>query len=174
MRVGGEISVGDRGQNRDRALRVAIVGGGISGLSTAFHLQEAARARSVPLDCTLVEGGSRLGGKIVTDREDGFVVEGGPDSFLTQKPWAVELRRKLGLGEQLIGTNDASRKVYVLWKGKLHKLPDGVLLIVPTRLQPFVLSPLFSPLAKLRMGLRPRHPGPTRRGRRTGYGYGKK
>ena len=140
-------------EERLRALRVVVVGGGISGLSTAFHLQEAARGRGLPLDCTLVECEDRLGGRIVTQREDGFVVEGGPDCFLTQKPWAVELCRKLGLGEQLLGTNDASRKVYVLWKGKLHKLPDGVLLIVPTRLQPFALSPLFSPLAKLRMGL---------------------
>ncbi len=153
MRVGGEPEVGDRGQDQDRALRVVVVGGGISGLSTAYYLQEAARKQGLPLSCTLVEGASRLGGKVVTDSQDGFVVEGGPDSFLTQKPWAVELCRKLDLGEQLIGTNEASRKVYVLWKGKLHKLPDGVLLIVPTRLQPFVLSPLFSPLAKLRMGL---------------------
>ena len=153
MRVGGKPDGGERDEDGARSLRVVVVGGGISGLSTAYHLQETARAQGLPLSCAIVEGDSRLGGKVVTDHESGFVVEGGPDSFLTQKPWAVELCRKLGLGEQLIGTNEASRKVFVHWKRKLHKLPDGVLLIVPTRLQPFVMSPLFSPLAKLRMGL---------------------
>jgi oxygen-dependent protoporphyrinogen oxidase len=139
--------------SEDAPLRVIVVGGGISGLSTAYHLQESARARGVSLDCTIVEGTSRLGGKVVTHREAGFVLEGGPDCFLTQKPWALELCRKLGLSDRLIGTNEASRKVNILWKGKLHRLPEGVLLIIPTRLLPFALSPLFSPLAKLRMGL---------------------
>jgi len=134
-------------------MRVIVVGGGIAGLSTAYHLQERARAVGAPVECTLIESQDRLGGKIVTRRDDGFVVEGGPDCFLTQKPWALELCRSLGLGDQLVGTNEASRQVYILWKSRLHKLPDGVLLIVPTRLQPFVLSPLFSPLAKARMGL---------------------
>lgn len=134
-------------------MRVVVVGGGISGLSAAFHIQEGARQAGAPAECFLVEDAPRLGGKVVTTHEDGFVVEGGPDCFLTQKRWALELCRRLGLGERLIGTNDASRKVYILWGGKLHQLPEGVLLIVPTRLRPFVLSPLLSPTAKLRMGL---------------------
>ena len=134
-------------------MKVAVVGGGIAGLSAAYHLQERARAAGVPLECTLIESESRLGGKIVTDRSAGFAVEGGPDSFLTQKPGAVELCRKLGIYDRLVGTNEASRRVFILWKGKLHKLPDGVLLIVPTRLAPFALSTLISPLGKLRMGL---------------------
>ncbi len=134
-------------------MRVAVVGGGIAGLATAFHIQEGARRTGAPVDCTLVESGTRLGGKIVTWSEDGFVVEGGPDSFLTQKPWGIELCQRLGLGNRLVGTNEASRRVYVLWKGKLRQLPDGVLLIVPTRLRPFAFSSLISPLGKLRMGL---------------------
>ena len=105
------------------------------------------------LECTLIEAGAALGGKIVTVERDGFVVEAGPDSFLTQKPWAVELCRELGLEGSLMGTNEESRKVYILWKGKLRELPDGVLLIVPTRLTPFILSTLISPWGKLRMGL---------------------
>ncbi len=142
-------AVGDAG----RPLRVAIVGGGIAGLSAAYHLQEGARASGAAIACTLIEGAPRCGGKIVTRRRDGFVVEGGPDSFLTQKPWAVELCRRLGLADQLVGTNDAGRKVYILWRGKMHRLPDGVLLIVPTRFRPFIFSSLISPLGKLRMGL---------------------
>ena len=132
---------------------VAVVGGGIAGLATSYFLQEGARAAGRKLECFLIEGANRLGGKIVTDRSDGFVVEGGPDCFLTQKPWALDLCRRLGLEDRLIGTNDASRKVYILWKGRMHRLPDGVLLIVPTRFRPFALSGLISPLGKLRMGL---------------------
>ncbi len=134
-------------------MRVAIVGGGITGLAAAYHLQEQAKATGTALDCTLIERDTRLGGKVVTHHEDGFTVEGGPDSFLTQKPWAVELCRKLGLGDRLVGTNEASRKVSILWKGRLRTLPDGVLLIVPTRFTPFALSTLISPMGKLRMGL---------------------
>lgn len=134
-------------------MHVVVVGGGIAGLATAYHLQEGSRAAGVPVDCILVEGDARLGGKITTRRKNGFLVEGGPDSFLTQKPWALELCRGLGLGDRLIGTNDANRKVFILWGGKLLQLPDGVLLIVPTRFAPFALSSLISPLGKLRMGL---------------------
>jgi oxygen-dependent protoporphyrinogen oxidase len=96
---------------------------------------------------------ARPGGKIVTDRPDGFVVEGGPDAFITQKPDAYELCRELGLSDRLIGTNDARRKVYVLAGGRLHPLPEGVRLIAPTRLGPFLRSSLISPRGKLRMGL---------------------
>jgi protoporphyrinogen/coproporphyrinogen III oxidase len=134
-------------------MRVAIVGGGITGLAAAYYLQEGASAAGTTLECTLIERDNRLGGKVVTHREDGFTVEGGPDSFLTQKPWAVELCRRLGLEDRLVGTNEASRKVSILWKGQLRTLPDGVLLIVPTRFTPFALSTLISPMGKLRMGL---------------------
>lgn len=127
---------------------IIVVGGGIAGLATAYYLQG-----KPGYNITLVEEQSRLGGKIVTDRPEGFVIDGGPDSFLTQKPWAVELCRQLGLGQRLIGTNELQRKVYVLWKKKLHLLPDGVLLIIPTRFRPFATSSLISPWGKLRMGL---------------------
>ncbi|MHB1132840.1 MAG: protoporphyrinogen oxidase [Chloroflexota bacterium] len=134
-------------------MRVAIVGGGIAGMTTAYDIQQAAQQRGLDLSYTLVEGSDRLGGKVVTHRRDGFVVEGGPDCFLTQKPWAHALCGELGLGERLLGTNEASRKVRIPWRGRMHTLPDGVLLIVPTRFMPFALSRLISPLGKLRMGL---------------------
>ena len=138
--------------------RVVIVGGGISGLSAAWSLQKQAQGQGVRLHITVLESADRWGGKILTEQVAGpdgqpFVVEAGPDSFLTQKPWALELARELGLDGRLLGTNDKQRHVYVLHRGRPVKLPDGVLLIVPTKFLPFALSPLISPLGKLRMGL---------------------
>lgn len=137
---------------------VAIIGGGISGLATAYYLQTKAAREQHPLRYALFERADHLGGKIVTDHVPGFgdapfVVEAGPDSFITQKPWATQLARELGLAERILGTNDHLRKTYVLHRGQPTPLPDGVLMIVPTRFMPFALSPLISPLGKLRMGL---------------------
>lgn len=136
---------------------VAIIGGGIAGLSTAYYLQKQADATSAALSVTVLEAALRWGGHILTETVETdagrFVVEAGPDSFITQKPWGVQLARELGLGERLLGTNDAMRKVFVLNRGKPTPMPEGVLLIVPTKFMPFVRSPLISPLGKLRMGL---------------------
>src|SRR3989442_6685299 len=126
--------------------RVVIVGGGIAGLTVAYDL---AKRGVGPI--TLLECRRRLGGVIETVREDGFVIEGGPDSFITQKPWALELCRELGLQDRLIET--ASRRVYVLSEGELQPLPEGMFLTVPTRIGPFLTSPLISLGGKLRMGL---------------------
>jgi oxygen-dependent protoporphyrinogen oxidase len=130
--------------------RIAIIGGGISGLSAAFTLEEKRRA-GVPLDYVLFESSSRLGGVLVTESVDGCLVEAGPDSFLTEKPWASDLCRQVGLAEQLIGSNDADRKTYILVKGRLVTIPDGLMFMVPTKVLPAVLSPLFSLSTKLRM-----------------------
>ena len=139
-------------------LHIAIIGGGITGLSSAYYLQKAAETQSLPIHYTILESSPRLGGKIKTEMVHGadgqcFVVEDGPDCFLTQKPWALDLAIELGMEKRLLGTNDSQRKVYVLNKGKPTPLPDGVLLIVPTKFMPFALSPLISPLGKLRMGM---------------------
>ncbi len=137
---------------------VVIVGGGISGLATAYYLQRHAAQSDRPFRYTLIERTPTAGGKIVTEQVHGFgdspfVVEGGPDSFITQKPWALQLAREIGLQDRLLGTNDHLRKTYVLNKGKPTPLPEGVMLIVPTRFTPFALSPLISIFGKLRMGL---------------------
>ena len=137
---------------------VVIVGGGITGLSAAWYLQQAGQKHARHIDYTLLESDECWGGKIRTDEVaqgggDPFVVEGGPDSFITQKPWALQLARELELGEALLPTNDDVRQVFVLNKGQPTPLPDGVMLIVPTRFAPFARSPLISPLGKLRMGM---------------------
>ncbi len=139
---------------------VAVVGGGIAGLSAAWYLEREAEKIGLSLRYTALEASDRWGGKIVTEHVGGFgdepfVIEGGPDSFFTQKPWALGLARELGLNDRLLGTNDRARKVFVLSKGRPVPLPDGVLLIVPTKFMPFARSPLISPLGKLRMALEP-------------------
>lgn len=145
-------------RSQDHVRHVTIVGGGIAGLSAAWFLQEAQRQTNPDLRYTLLEKSDRWGGKIKTEEVYGpdgasFVVEGGPDSFITQKPWALQLARKLGLEDRLLPTNDDRRRIYVLNRGKPTPLPDGVLLIVPTKFMPFALSPLISLTGKLRMGL---------------------
>lgn len=139
-------------------LRVAIVGGGITGLSAAYFLEEISREQSLEIEVTLLERRERWGGKIITDEvasqeKQPFVIEGGPDSFITQKPWAYQLAKQLGMEERLLPTNDERRRVFVLNNGRPVPLPDGVMLIVPTRFTPFALSPLISPLGKLRMAM---------------------
>jgi oxygen-dependent protoporphyrinogen oxidase len=130
--------------------RVAIVGAGISGLAAAFALQKE-RARGAPVEYVIFESGSHLGGVILTETVDGCVVEAGPDSFLTEKPWAADLCCELGLGDKLVGSNDAERKTYLLAKGRLVAIPDGLMFMVPTRLMPTFFSPLFSWSTKLRI-----------------------
>ncbi len=133
--------------------RIAIVGGGITGLATAYFLQAQARAQQRPLEVYLIEAGPRLGGKVLTEREDGFLVEGGPDAFLTTKPWALRLCQELGLADQVVGPQPQNHKTFVLGGGRLRRLPEGVMGLVPTRFGPFLRSDLFSPWGKLRMGL---------------------
>jgi oxygen-dependent protoporphyrinogen oxidase len=137
--------------------RIAIIGGGISGLSAAITIEEK-RQSGTPIGYVLFESSPRLGGVIRTERVDGCVVEGGPDSFLTEKPWAGELCHKLELGDQLIGSNDAERKTYIVTKGKLVEMPDGLMFMVPTKIMPTILSPLFSLRTKARMAAEWFHP----------------
>jgi len=137
--------------------RIAIIGGGISGLSAAFYLQKA-RAAGADLECTLFESGQRLGGSMYSDRVEGCLVEAGPDSFLTEKPWAPSLCKELGIADQLIGSNDARRKTYIVVNGRLVVMPDGLMFMVPTQLVATALSPLFSWSTKLRMARELLHP----------------
>jgi len=134
-------------------LKLVVVGGGITGLAAAHRSVEVARERSTELELTVVEARDRLGGTIATEQAGGFLVEGGPDSFLSEKPWALALCRRLGVEHRLVRTDDRFRKVFVWRAGRLHALPDGFQLLAPTKLGPFVRSGLFSWRGKLRMAL---------------------
>ncbi len=125
---------------------IAIVGGGIAGLSAAYQLRLRQQAGS-SFSFTLIEASERLGGIVETHREDGFVMECGPDGWVTEKPWARELAEELGLAGDLIASNDETRVTWVLQRGKLVQVPDGMRMMVPERLDALHGSPLFSPAA---------------------------
>lgn len=130
---------------------VAVIGGGISGLAAAHRLVEMGAKTERPPRVLLFEASGRIGGVISTERSGGFVIESGPDSFLSEKPWGIELSQRLGLQDELIGTRDEWRRTYVVRNGRLHSLPEGFLLLAPTRFWSLLASPLFSWRGKLRM-----------------------
>jgi protoporphyrinogen/coproporphyrinogen III oxidase len=128
--------------------RIAVVGGGISGLTAAYTLAQA-RERGAPVSEFLIEADNRLGGVVRTEQLEGFVLEGGPDSFISEKPEATALCHELGLGDFLIGSNDDIRETYILHKGNLVQLPEGLMLLAPARLGPVLKSPLLPFHSKL-------------------------
>jgi oxygen-dependent protoporphyrinogen oxidase len=146
----------------DMTKRVVIVGGGIAGLAAAYRLRsltplppspDGLRQERGEAAVTLIESDNRLGGKIVTERVGGFVIEGGPDTFLSYKPRGIGLCRELGLEDRLHGTNEKIRRTYVVRRGRLYELPEGLTGLVPSRFGPMAKTTLISPLGKLRMGL---------------------
>ena len=131
--------------------RIVVIGGGIAGLAAAHLVLEQAQEKSLAIDLTLLEASPRLGGSIATERIGDFLVEAGPDSFITEKPWALQLCERLGLTARLLSTQAAYQKIYVVHGGKLVPLPEGFFLLAPTRFWAFLHSPLFSWRGKLRM-----------------------
>jgi oxygen-dependent protoporphyrinogen oxidase len=128
---------------------VAVIGGGISGLATAHRLHEL--APHLPL--TLFEQGSRMGGVLETKRQDGFLLEWGADNFITNVPWAMDLCRRIGFVDQLLETDEEHRGAFVVRKGKLHRIPQGFIIMAPSRIWPVVSTRILSPWGKLRMAL---------------------
>lgn len=131
--------------------QILIVGGGITGLASAFFIQEEIKAKNLPYQLKLVEAKERVGGKIETVHRDGFTIERGPDSFLSRKKPAVDLVEKLGLTDQLV--RNSTGQAHILVGKKLHKIPPGSFMGIPTEVQPFLFSGLFSVKGKLRAGL---------------------
>jgi len=135
--------------SRQSPRRIAIVGAGISGLAAAHRIVEIEPAATV----AVFESGARAGGVLSTVQEDGFQVEQSADNFITTVPWGLALCKRLGLADDLTQTNTQFRQTYVVCRGKLHKLPDGFLMMAPSRLWPLAVTPILSPLGKLRAAL---------------------
>jgi protoporphyrinogen/coproporphyrinogen III oxidase len=131
--------------------RIAIVGGGIAGLTAAYTLEQYNKQAARPLDYVLIERSNHLGGKVVTENIDGFVVEAGPDCFVAEKPWIPRLASELMIEQRLLVPNESSKRSFILSGGKVHELPEGLLLLVPTKITPFLLSHLISWKGKMRM-----------------------
>jgi len=131
-------------------VRVVVVGGGLSGLAAAHAVIRTANREGRAVRLMLLEARDRLGGNILTVRRDGFVIEAGPDSFVVTRPHALQLCDELGLGPRLIETRRENRRVYIARHGQLLPMPEGLVLGVPTRIRPFLRSPLMSMRGKLR------------------------
>lgn len=128
--------------------KVAIIGGGITGLAAAFYMQKEAKEQGYPLEVILIEASHRLGGKIQTVRRDGFIIERGPDSFLERKKSFGKFAEDLGIGDQLVA--NATGQAYILVNDGLHPIPGGSIMGIPTQITPFITSGLFSWSGKLR------------------------
>jgi oxygen-dependent protoporphyrinogen oxidase len=135
------------------ARRIVIIGGGISGLAAAYQLKQASAAQGRALEVLLLEASERVGGTVRTLRRDGFLLEAGPDSFISEKPEALQLAKEIGLESQLIETNEAHRRSFIVRGGRLRPVPEGFQLLAPTRFWPFVTTDIFSWSGKARMAL---------------------
>ncbi|RKU11673.1 protoporphyrinogen oxidase [Candidatus Poribacteria bacterium] len=133
--------------------RAIVIGGGITGLSAAYRLKREAEKRDIPLEISLLEASNRVGGIIQTEHRDGFIIEHGPDAFISTKPWAKALCEELGIADQLIGTNSKVRRSFVLQKRKLLPVPEGFYMMAPGSFGPFLKSPIFSLVGKFRIVL---------------------
>jgi protoporphyrinogen oxidase len=131
--------------------RIIIIGGGISGLAAAHRLLELSKANNSPIHLTLLEASPRLGGIVQTTHRDGFLLERGPDSFISEKPEALDLTRRLGIESQLIQTNEQNRRSFIVRKERLRPVPEGFQLMAPSRFWPFLTTDIFSLTGKLRM-----------------------
>ena len=128
--------------------KVVVIGGGITGLTTAYYLQKQIAEQNLPLEVKLVEASHKLGGKIQTVHKDGFIIERGPDSFLERKKSAAKLANDVGLTSELV--NNTAGKAYVLVNGTLHPMPEGSVMGIPTKMAPFLTTNLFSVQGKMR------------------------
>ncbi|WP_066250828.1 protoporphyrinogen oxidase [Neobacillus drentensis] len=128
--------------------KVVIIGGGITGLATAYYLQKEIKEKSLPFEVKLIEASNRFGGVINTVKKDGFIIEKGPDSILARKASALKLIKEVGLEDKVVA--NTAGKSYIYARGKIHSMPEGAFMGIPTQVTPFALSGLFSPLGKLR------------------------
>jgi oxygen-dependent protoporphyrinogen oxidase len=133
--------------NRSKMKKIAIVGGGISALACAVDLKEKG------FDFTVFEKEDSAVGKLITEKIGGLTIEGGPDSYLPEKVWSVQLIKKVGMAGEMLCSNDEHKGTFIYSGGRLHPLPEGVMLMVPTMIMPLVRSSLISWPGKIRMGI---------------------
>ncbi len=131
--------------------KIAIIGGGIAGMACAYRLLEFKKAHGSDFEILLFEAGSKLGGIIETEKRNGFILEKGPDSFISEKPWGLDLSKRLGIDSEMIGTRNEFRKSFVARQNQLIPLPEGFYLIAPTNRKAFIGTPLFSVAGKIRI-----------------------
>ncbi|HUO57038.1 MAG TPA: protoporphyrinogen oxidase [bacterium] len=136
-------------------LHVTIVGAGVSGLSAGHRLLELSKEKQIPVELSVLDAGPKAGGTLSTVEKNGFLMEEGPDCFITEKPAGLELCKKLGLEDQIIKTNPNIKQSYILKGGSLHPIPEGFYMLAPSRLMPLMTTPLLSPLGKLRAAFEP-------------------
>jgi oxygen-dependent protoporphyrinogen oxidase len=130
--------------------RVVVIGGGIAGLSAAFYIRKLMNERQLPVALTVIEKGSRIGGKISTLHKEGFIIERGPDSLLARKSSILELSRHLGMEQEMVGTNPSAVTGFIYSGGKLHPLPPALAMGVPAEWRPLLATSLLTPLGKAR------------------------
>lgn len=131
--------------------KVAVVGGGISGLAAAYHLIELSNQSNFPLEVLIMESSERVGGAISTLKKEGCILELGPDAIFTEKPWGIDFCKKVGLENELVGTNPNCRNSFIFFNGKLLPVPNGFYLLAPSQYLPLLVSSIFSLRGKLRM-----------------------
>ena len=131
--------------------RIAIIGAGISGLTCALRLEELRKKNEIDFEVSIYDSAPRAGGTIETEIRDGFILEKGPDSFISEKPWVLDLCKKLGIESEILDTQNENRKAFVVKNGRLIALPEGFYLIAPTQMASLAVTPLFSILGKIRM-----------------------
>ncbi|TLM78912.1 MAG: protoporphyrinogen oxidase [Actinobacteria bacterium] len=131
---------------------VVVIGGGAAGLGAAYKVTRAA-AEGHEVKVTVVEKDPRLGGKILTEQVDGFTVDGGPDCFITEKPGVHRIAKLLGIFDDELPTDDSRKKTWILSRGRLYEMPDGIMMFAPTKFVPFATTGLFSWPGKFRMGM---------------------
>ena len=137
------------------AHRITIIGAGVSGLTCAAKLLELSKEKNLSLDIKILDGASKPGGVLSTVEQEGFLLEEGAESFITDKPAALELAKKLGLEGEFIRTNPNLKQSFILKNNKLYPIPEGFTLLAPARLKPLFASPLLSLFGKLRAALEP-------------------
>ncbi|GIP31350.1 protoporphyrinogen oxidase [Paenibacillus sp. J2TS4] len=133
--------------------QIVVIGGGITGLSAAFYIDRLLKENKIKADITVLEKNHTIGGKVNTLAKDGFVIEKGPDSFLARKTPIIDLTKELGLEKELVPTNPKAKKTYIMNRGKLHRMPPGLNLGIPTEWKPFMKSGLISPWGKVRAAM---------------------